>query len=470
MTTPTDMKPQGASSAQTATRKAGLILFCRDIGENWPKEQFDDLKAVLEQRLACLVTILYSVAEPEIIADEIDRFARQGVNEITLLPASQLPLRREGTIGHVINWTARHWPTLTIQIGQALRWIEVGDWINSVLQSSVKQLGCTSESSAVLLYGAGSDDSLRNAELARMSQLLNEKSAFFRISWGFSNRVRPSATVVLESLEREPVQNILIVPWQQGELDQNQDSLLASSIFKESGKSAHIVKMKLTDSSFLNLLVANYLGAVTVKSTGQSKQGNDETVLSDIEEFELKQLRSRIDELLPSEYQGRFEDVSPRSMGTAKLQTDDAGQVAWDQIWTSFCDLALAGGPPHRGKLLEAVTSEEAMADLSAYQLVVNEIRRGIGLVTHLPTFESSTLGWVGIRCDSEEMAVWLMRAIIVENVMVRREGDNLFLPAGPKFTVAKEIKNVITSVAKTVHYWQAHLKSRRKEFQDDDS
>ena len=44
----------------------------------------------------------------------------------------------------------------------------------------------------------------------------------------------------------------------------------------------------------------------------------------------------------------------------------------------------------------------------------------------------SKAPGWIGILCDSEEMAIWLMRAIIVENVMVRRESDVLHLPAGP--------------------------------------
>ena len=50
------------------------------------------------------------------------------------------------------------------------------------------------------------------------------------------------------------------------------------------------------------------------------------------------------------------------------------------------------------------------------------------------------------------------MRAIIVENVMVRRQGYILFLPAGPQFTLQREIKNVVTVIAKTVHYWSAHL------------
>jgi sirohydrochlorin cobaltochelatase len=89
----------------------------------------------------------------------------------------------------------------------------------------------------------------------------------------------------------------------------------------------------------------------------------------------------------------------------------------------------------------------------------VDEIERGIQLVTGLPVVKSKSPGWVGVRCHDEAMAVWLLRAIIVENVMVRREGEVLYLPAGPAFRVHKEIKNVITAVAKSVHYWSAHRK-----------
>ena len=54
--------------------------------------------------------------------------------------------------------------------------------------------------------------------------------------------------------------------------------------------------------------------------------------------------------------------------------------------------------------------------------------------------------------------AVWLLRAIVVENVSVRREGNVLYFPVGPDFRVAEEIRNIITVVAKTNHYWQEHI------------
>jgi hypothetical protein len=169
------------------------------------------------------------------------------------------------------------------------------------------------------------------------------------------------------------------------------------------------------------------------------------------------ELLFRMEELLPSEYRGKADGVSPNSMGSARIEAGADGKVPWDKIWTSFCDLALAGGPPHRGKLLEAVTSEECASDPDRYKSVVDEIERGIQMVTGLTTVHSDSLGWVGVECDDPQMAAWLMRAIIVENVMVRREGSVIYLPAGPRFQLTKEIKNVITSVAKTVHYWRDH-------------
>ncbi|MEW6278693.1 MAG: sirohydrochlorin chelatase, partial [Candidatus Eremiobacterota bacterium] len=175
------------------------------------------------------------------------------------------------------------------------------------------------------------------------------------------------------------------------------------------------------------------------------------------DEEALRDLDRRINELLPPMYRGRYESVAPQSMGSRSLLIDPDGTVAWDRMWTSFCDLALAGGPSHRGKLLEAVTAEEARADPERYAAVVAEIERGIRLVSSLAIVKSAVPGWVGVRCDSEEMAVWMLRAILVENVMVRREDEVLYLPAGPAFRLEKEIKNVVTVLAKTHHYWSCH-------------
>jgi sirohydrochlorin cobaltochelatase len=144
-------------------------------------------------------------------------------------------------------------------------------------------------------------------------------------------------------------------------------------------------------------------------------------------------------------------------MGAAPLRYDEAGAVAWDTIWTGFCDLALAGGPPHRGTLLEAPDPEQVRRDPAGYRRAQEELARGLRMVTGLPVVTDGAPGWVGLRCADEAMALWLLRAILVENVAARREGRVLFLPCGPAFGVEGEIKNVVTAAAKTVHYWSEH-------------
>lgn len=164
-------------------------------------------------------------------------------------------------------------------------------------------------------------------------------------------------------------------------------------------------------------------------------------------------------DILPPRYHNG-KTVSAAPMGTAPMRYTEDGLVAWDQMWTDFCDLALAGGPPHRDSLLEPVLPEEVRADQDGYERVVSEIERGLRLVTGLSTVRSKNPGWVGLDCKDERAALWLLRAIVVENICVRREGSVLFLPAGPAFRLEKEIKNVVTVVAKTHHYWTEHCNS----------
>jgi len=165
----------------------------------------------------------------------------------------------------------------------------------------------------------------------------------------------------------------------------------------------------------------------------------------------------RIRAILPEQYQDSYEEVKPVSMGSAALKYGPDGKVAWDDVWGSFCDLAMAGGPPHKGVLLEPGTPDEIAAQADRYQEVTNEICRGINMVTGLNA-AAATPGWIQVDCANKAMAGWLVRAITMENVSVRADGKQLFLPAGPHFRVEKEIKNVITSIAKTCHYWDGHM------------
>ncbi len=173
---------------------------------------------------------------------------------------------------------------------------------------------------------------------------------------------------------------------------------------------------------------------------------------------ELAALDAKINALLPPRYQHCYPSVSPNSMGSAGLEYGQDGRVAWDEIWTTFCDLALAGGPPHRGKLLEPVSEAEVAASSGRYRDVVAEIGRAIKMTTYLPLVEGYAPGWVGVQCESQEAAAWLQFAVNAENVSARRRQAVLQLPAGPGFRVEKEIKNVVVALTKAHHYWDGHL------------
>ena len=198
------------------------------------------------------------------------------------------------------------------------------------------------------------------------------------------------------------------------------------------------------------------------RSNASDRVQDAESSSKDLED--LKDLDAKINALLPEQYQHCYDTVKPSSMGSAGLKFDRDGKVAWNEIWTSFCDLALAGGPPHRGSLLEPASAEDVFREPEKYQKVVEEIARGFWLTTRLPVLPRASVGWVVVRCRSSAMASWLVRAIMAENVFARHDREMLSLPAGPQFRLGEEIKNVITALAKTCHYWTDHMSDNRQE------
>lgn len=147
-------------------------------------------------------------------------------------------------------------------------------------------------------------------------------------------------------------------------------------------------------------------------------------------------------------------------MSSAPMKYLPDGTVDWGNMWDSFCVLALDGGPPHRGTLLTAQETPNTQSE--TYQFAVQEIVRGIEAVSELKA-QPAEPGWIAVVCQSPGMARWLSEAIAEENVQAKSDGDILFVPVGDYFTVKSEIKNVITAVAKTNHYWHEHLPTEVK-------
>ncbi len=76
---------------------------------------------------------------------------------------------------------------------------------------------------------------------------------------------------------------------------------------------------------------------------------------------------------------------------------------------------------------------------------------------------EAATPGWVRVICTDDAMAAWIAEQGLQENVRLRSEGRCVLVPAGTEFTVKGEIKNVVTVIAKTTHYWQDHIAAEMK-------
>jgi len=144
-----------------------------------------------------------------------------------------------------------------------------------------------------------------------------------------------------------------------------------------------------------------------------------------------------------------------QAMSSAPFLWRDDGRPDWSGMWTTFCELALYGGPPQRGpeSALRAPASQAASTDGE----MLAEMRRGIWETTGLYA-ESTEPGWLAVTCESPTMAAWMCATIILENVAARVDDDRLLLPAGPGYTLKDEVKSIITVVAKTHHYWSAHV------------
>ena len=337
-----------------------------------------------------------------------------------------------GTRAHVVGWAVQQVRTVLAARAEAVRPAET----------------------AVLVVGSGGASPEMNAEVCAIGRLLWERGDYAWVEAAFVHDAgRPSLASRIERCRQPGVERVVVVPLALLEgptvravrtCVQTARALdvVVTGPLLGTGAAAAVVRQRYHDT------VARWLGT-----------GDDGLAFAHGHDHGEPAPFST-DDLLPPRYRGgRAASAVP--MRSASLRYDAEGRVAWGEVWQSFCDLALAGGPPHRGTLLEPALREEVQGAPESYARVVAEIARGLSLITHLPVVTDGAPGWVGLVCPDEEMAIWMLRAITVENVAVRREGTTLFLPAGPRFRVEKEIKNVITAVAKTHHYWTEHRAAR---------
>lgn len=305
---------------------------------------------------------------------------------------------------------------------------------------------------AVLVVGRGSHDPERNADLAKIARLLWEGRPYGWVEATYCWLTEPTVAMAVERAVRLGAKQIVCAPYW---LTDRRGPRLAAHL--------SLLQTRYPDIRFalapplgghagvIEALARRVLEAASGRAAPRSHTHSHGVNQS----------------FLPPRYQTGGA-VSPAPMAAAPLVYDEEGRIAWDRIWggddpdNPFCELALAGGPPHRGALLEPPTPADVAANMRDYSRVLAELTRGVQMTTGLQTQLSQAPGWLGVRCESEAMAIWLLRAILAENICVRREGEVLYVPAGPGYRPEYEIKNVITAVAKTHHYWQEHLLAGR--------
>lgn len=149
-----------------------------------------------------------------------------------------------------------------------------------------------------------------------------------------------------------------------------------------------------------------------------------------------------------------------KPMASAPIKYAEDGTVDWGNMWDSFCVLASAGGPAHRATMLSPEESADPTSE--AYQNTAKEIIRGIYLVSGLKATPAEP-GWIAVECPMDGMAEWVAEQGVQENVQLHAEGNRFFVPCGERWTTKGEIKNVVTVVAKTTHYWADHIPNEMK-------
>jgi sirohydrochlorin cobaltochelatase len=406
---------------------------------------------------------------------------QQGAVKIVTLPLFLSPAEyQDNAVAKAITFASRRWPFVQFHLSPPPDW---SDWVRvcSTLTGFQTLSGFDQKEAVVILTGRGETDPDINSDVSKLARLLYEAGDFGSVDVAFVANTSPTIKNQLNRYQALGAKQIIITPYFlfEGQTSQQLHSQAAQS--KIDNCETRITPCLSSADTLINVLLAQHTAALEDRSLlPLSWEEVERQLTAELnshdrvrpgqpapDEDAFQRLAAKIDAILPPRYKGRTNEVSAAPMAAADLVFDDDGDVAWDQIFgvddpnNPFCELALAGGPSHRGELLEPPLAAACEIEPGKYAAVLAEIERGIQMITGLPIVQSKSPGWIGVQCNSEEMAIWLVRAIIVENVMVRREKDVIYLPAGPHFTLKSEIKSIVTVTAKTWHYWIEHIAQR---------
>jgi sirohydrochlorin cobaltochelatase len=430
--------PPAASRSLDAIARRLANRLRHDVVAAWLDEPAETLLARVEARLA------------------------GGDSRVIALPLALGPAgAADRDLIRAIDALRERWPALPVHPGPPLAIDDVARMLGDRARAAMRRAGPGSPGptdTAVVLVGAGDANPLANAELARVARLVCEAQRVVDVGYAFLELTSPSVGEIVARWVRLGARLVVVVPYTVLGGRAQRRIAAAAAAARTPTTRVLVAPPLASHPALVWALVRRYLDAL-----GPEAAAVDPALLEAVRgahahgDDGLVDVEARVAALLPPRYRDSAATVSAAPMGAVDLTFNATGQVAWDRMWQGFCELALAGGPPHRGTLLEPASREVIEADADRYAAVVRELARGLGLVTGLSVETDGRPGWVGLVCSSEAMAIWLMRAVVVENVLARREGARLYLPAGPDFTLGGEIKNVVTAVAKAHHYWIEH-------------
>jgi len=379
--------------------------------------------------------------------------------------------RRDGSLDATLRALADRWPSICVHLGTSLGPDDVARILGDRAREAARSLSL--ERSALggvvaVIVDPGGASPAGNADLAGLCRLVFEAHQFADVAYAFLDLTTPGILEVVRRWATLGARAIVVAPHvlfdgvvHRRIVKETRGAARAASVATAVARplAPHPLLVGALARRHVEALRAGPLAASSgVKTTPWIRPHLVRALQHAHRPGPLADLEGRMSAVLPPRYRSPEVVVSAAPMSAVPLQFGPDGAVAWDEMWQGFCELPLAGGPPHRGTLLEAPPREEVLATPERHAEVLRELERGIRLITKLDVVRESPPGWIGVVCHSEAMAIWMLRAIVVENVIARREERVLYLPAGPRFSLAGEVKNIITAVAKSHHYWVQHV------------
>jgi len=369
---------------------------------------------------------------------------------------------QKNDIPAAVNWAREHVPQLHISYGRPF-----GPH-PALLQALDARIAAQddgsvpSQNTAILLVGRGTSDPDANSEVMQLARLFWEGRQWGMVEVAYSGETRPSVAEGVRRCVRLGAQRVIVVPVLlfQGILTRRMADE-AQTTASELGVPLVVAAPLGAHEALLDLTLERAAEAAAGHVAMNCDRCKYRVALRGFEKEQGRQQGSDHHHGLRGANAPRLGGV-PRAagdttpgMGSADLRFRANGLVDWGSMWQDFCELALTGGSPVRGTPLAHAVDEMLAAQNG--NLVAQEIARGIEETTGLPVVDLAQPGWVGFACSDERMAVWVAAAIIIENVAARFEGHTVYVPSAPGWQLKYEIKNVVTAVAKTCHYWQEH-------------